>query len=93
VEISDSVGLGFEVLTIGIGQNEIENQQSGSDDFLRQLSAIAQVVFVIRSVNVALEEMKNQSLIAVFFGCRVPLGQSPGSKTMDKAALALLGIA
>ena len=52
VEVGDFLGFGFEIQT-GMGQNEVQNQQPGSDQFTRKAAAIAQVIAVESAVDLA----------------------------------------
>src|ERR1039458_6340269 len=58
-EVAGLVGLGFEVLLVGIGQDEFENHQAGVDHFNRLTAPIAYIVLVDDVVNTARVEVVN----------------------------------
>ena len=52
-EVGDFLGFGFEIFQAGMGQNEVQNQQTGSDQFIGKAAAIAQVIAVESAVDLA----------------------------------------
>ena len=52
-EVGDFLGFGFEKFQARMGQNEVQNQQPGLDQFTRKAAAIAQVVAVESAVDSA----------------------------------------
>ena len=39
-EVGDFLGFGFEIFQAGMGQNEVQNQQPGSDQFTRKAARL-----------------------------------------------------
>jgi hypothetical protein len=43
MEITDFFVLGFQIVEVGMGQNKVENQEPGADEFVGKPTAIAEV--------------------------------------------------
>ena len=52
-KVGDFLGFGFEIFQAGMGQNEVQNQQTGSDQFIGKAAAIAQVIAVESAIDLA----------------------------------------
>src|SRR5713226_10207045 len=59
-EVVDFLGFGFEILQAAVGQNEVQNQQPGPDQFTRKAAAIAQVIAVESAVDFARKEVEDR---------------------------------
>ena len=52
-EVGNFIGFGFEIFQARMGQNEVQNQQPGADQFIGKAAAIAQVIAVESAVDLA----------------------------------------
>ncbi len=52
-KVGDFLRFGFEIFQAGMGQNEVQNQQPSSDQFIGKAAAIAQVIAVESTVDLA----------------------------------------
>ena len=77
-EVGNFLGFGFEIFQAGMGQNEVQNQQPGLDQFTRKAAAIAQVIAVESAVDFAREEVEDR--------CPVSASGSPNVAQSDTLA-------
>src|SRR6266567_9223602 len=59
-EVGDLLGFGFEIFQARMGQNEVQNEQPGLDQFTRKAAAIAQVIAVESAVDFARKEVEDR---------------------------------
>jgi hypothetical protein len=52
-KVGDFLGFSFEIFQVGMGQDEVQNQQPGAAQFTRKAAAIAQVIAVESAVDLA----------------------------------------
>ncbi len=70
-EVGDFLGFGFEILQAGMGQNKVQNQQPGLDQFTRKAATIAQVIAVESAVDLARKEVKDRRPVSTSGGPNV----------------------
>jgi len=51
VKVADLFSFGFEVRLVGMGQNEVENEQPGVDELVRLAAPVAEIILVDGTVN------------------------------------------
>jgi hypothetical protein len=62
VEVTDFFVLGFQVLVIRVGQNKVQDQEPGADQFVGQTAAIAKIVLLDGLIEGACEEVVDQGM-------------------------------
>jgi len=70
-EVGDFLGFGFEKFQARMGQNEVQNQQPGSDQFTRKAAAIAQVIAVESAIDFARKEVEDRCPVSASGGPNV----------------------
>src|SRR5260370_3507257 len=76
VEVADFFVLGFEVVEVGMGQNEVQDQQPGADEFVGKAAAIAGIVLVYGFIEGAREEIVDQGVTGEPGGSDVAMFES-----------------
>jgi hypothetical protein len=62
VEVAKFFVLGFQVVVIGMGQNKVQDQEPGADQFVGKTAAIAEIVLVDGRIKGAREEVVDQGM-------------------------------
>ena len=91
VEKLEFFRLRFEVLKIGMGKNEVENQQPLPNEVGGVEAMIPKVLPANQIVNLAGGELEDVSLVAVLGRLGMMLREQFSGKPMDKTALGLAG--
>src|SRR6266851_1274256 len=60
VEVADFFLLGFEVVVIGMGQNKIQDEEPGADQFVGETTAVAEIVLLDGHVEGPCKEVVDQ---------------------------------
>jgi len=91
VEKLEFVLLGFEVLKIGVSQDEVENKQPLPNEVGGVEPMNPKVLLANQIINLAGSELENVGLMTVLGCMGMMLSQQFGCKPMDKTALGLVG--
>lgn len=83
--------LGFEVLKIGAGQDEVANQQPRPDEIGGVGSMIPKVLLADQIVNLPRCKLEDVGLMTVLGCLGMMLSEQFGRKSMNKTALGLVG--
>ena len=64
-EVIDFVGFGFEVIFVGMGEDEVQNHQPGVDHFRGLAPPVTEIILVDQVVNLAREEVVDVGVFGV----------------------------